>query len=123
MRIFAIFFLALVFSGCHSTYDAQYEVDIVVYDLITLLETMHSKGELEAHHTKIKNLFNKLTGLMIYCKKHKQRVHAKKAHLLRWELERLYAIDGCRSVIERAQRDSVYTLDRLNRQPQMIQYS
>jgi hypothetical protein len=116
--------ISLIANGCHSRSlkDFRQESEEITHSLIDQLHQIQNRDQLLASRVRLKRLFNELVNVMIASEEYRQTQFSKDIpplsdnnHLLSdqlyQELNRIYAIDGCRQIIEKCQEEALNRLD------------
>ena len=116
--------VALFFSSCspNSLEDFQREGEGITRSIITLLEDVSCRQELQVVLPELEKKFESLVDLMIEARTY-QLTHPEDESLyesftsehLRKELQRVYALEGGREAIEKAQHEALLRLDAFER--------
>jgi hypothetical protein len=120
--------LLLLLGACspNSLEDFRYEGEAKSRALASDLKKIHTREELLKAVPVLKKRFNSLVDLMIEALEF-QQAHPEEAEMdadirghaasdaLRVELERIYALEGGRQVIENAEREALLRLDAFER--------
>jgi len=125
----ACFIFGSLLSSCgsRSLEDYREEAEEVTHSLIIQLDQIHTRDQLLARSAKLKRLFNDLVSVIIASQEYRQKQFARGVpplsennHLLSdqlyEELNRIYAIDGCRAIIEKCQEEALNRLDAFEKQ-------
>ncbi len=121
MRLFFCLFLFLTAAGCSfsSLEDFHHEGESRCRKLINELQQIHTSEELLRAEDVLKKHFESLVDLMIEAKRfqldHEDAEYAADiqhlvGNMLKEELRRIYAMEGGRAVIERAQHEALVRL-------------
>ena len=115
------FMLLLLLTACqpNSKQDFHSEGTSLAKTLIFDLREIHSKEDFLEIAPRVKKKIQKLTDLMIlsvhYQTKHpserEEIIDRRYSDLLLEEFKRIYAMQGCREIMESLQRDSLHRLD------------
>jgi len=121
MSLFFIICVACFLGGCSpsSLEDYRKEGEAFSRRLVEDLQNIHTKEELVRAEPLLKKRFNTLVSLMIAAREY-QKQHpdeelieeegvASQALLI--ELKRIYALEGGRDIVERAQREPLIRFD------------
>lgn len=115
--------LGFLAVGCtpQSLDDFRNEGESVARFLVNDLQQIQSYDDLLAAAPRLKKRFSRLVDLMIQAKTYTlknpfegfetQAVEMQISERLLCEVERIYAIDNCRELMESLQRDSLHRLD------------
>lgn len=118
----SVIFFALTFACCcspNSLDDFQHEGEALSRALAEDLQEIHTKDELIKAVPVLKKKFNEFVDLMIAAKEYQQS-HAEEeiseeelpfSEALFLELKRIYAMEGGRETIEKAEREALIRLD------------
>jgi hypothetical protein len=125
----SLFFLLLILAGCKSLSldDFREEGEGVTRSLIQTLQTIHNREELLAASERIEYLFDRLVSVMIEAAAlYDSLPDSEKAEVirssydlsdpLRIELNRLYRLEGGRTLIEKYQDRPLQRLDAFEKQ-------
>lgn len=121
MRIYLLALLLLAGCGPNSLDDYHREGEASSRKLVKELRAIHTQEELLDHQPRLKAHFNELVNLVIAARKY-QVTHHEECPLLPAEddaasqdlfveLRRIYAIEGGKETIERAQKEALIRLD------------
>lgn len=122
-----MFALCLVLLGCspNSSYEFQREGKALCRTLANDLKKIESRQQLLQEESKLKKHFESLVSLMIEAKEFQQGtdsdlvmdsfLEGEEDRELEAELRRIYAIEGGREVIERAEQEALVRLDAYER--------
>ncbi len=118
-----IVFITLL-CGCNpsSLEDFQHEGEALCKSIVLDLHKVRNREELAQTAPKLKKKFNGLVDLMIEARTY-SRLHPEACALppsatseeLLAELKRVYALEGGKEVVERAQREALIRLDSFER--------
>lgn len=122
----ALLLLLLTACGARSMVEFREEGEAVIRALVKELQPIQTRHELLRAAPRIKKLFNELTTIIIQAEefqhKHPDSMGAEfyrdeyaAGEQLRLELIRIYAIAGCREVIEKCQEEALVRLDTFER--------
>lgn len=114
----------LLTGGCSPSTleDFQHEGEAECRKLVDNLSTIHTRDDLLKMERRLKNRFERLVDLMIAARKF-QEEHSEEKEIdpalfdhpsndaLQEELLRIYAMEGGREIIERAQSEALIRLD------------
>jgi hypothetical protein len=119
---------SLVMTSCNTQTIEDYrdEGKGITKNLIKELHQIHSREQLQASSVKLQKLFDNLTRVMIAAQELQQKNPkldtielSKEDHelsdRLRFELNRLYNMEGGRAIIEKAQEKSLRRLEAFER--------
>ena len=119
MQILRFFYIIIILIyGCNPTNeDIQQESQKIIKQLIEQMTIIHNYGELQKSAPQLKKSFNKLVDIIIEARKLEikdAKFEIKNHHLsdlLRYQVERIYRIDGGKEIIEEMQRDALHKLN------------
>lgn len=126
VRFLFVFMALLVGCSPTSLEDFHYEGEAQCRALVEMMRNIRSRQELVQAKPKLKKHFEKIVDLMIEAREF-QEMHAeelletphpcenKGSALLEEELQRLYAIEGGKEIIENAQQEALIRLDAFER--------
>lgn len=121
--VFILLFALLAACSPSSREDFREEGRSISRSLIKELHAIHSQRELLNRFATLKNLFERLTEVMIAARKFQMArpdngpifftsEDRRISDLLRAELNRIYRQPGCRELLEKAQQQALDKLDR-----------
>ncbi len=118
-----LLFMVLL-CGCNpnSLEDFQHEGEALCRSIVADLQDINNREDLVNASPKLKKRFNNLVDLMIEARTYSQE-HPEECALppstsseqLLSELKRVYALDGGKEIVERAQREALIRLDAFER--------
>ncbi len=125
IRLTYLLLLLLIFalSGCgrNSLEDFRLEGEEVAYTLIQELRKIRTRDQLRNSSGKLQRLFNDLADIMIAALEFRQKHPGLEKNLLpfnnklnnqlRFELNRIYKIEGGRQIIEKCEEQALHRLD------------
>lgn len=120
----ALFFILLLSCTQKTLDDYREEGEKTTRTLILELKNIHSQDDLLKARQRLQKLFNSLVDTMIAAKEYQQTHQdsfelSKKNHdlseKLRYELIRIYKINGCRELMEKYQDQALQRLVYYNK--------
>lgn len=119
-------FLLVMLSGCSpsSMEEYRFEGESLVRSLIEECQKIESKEDLLLEKPRLKKKFDKIVDLMIAARKFQVKhldseipvdLRLAASNALKEEFIRIYKIEGCQSLMEDIQRDSLHKLDLFSR--------
>ncbi len=120
-RVLFIFGLTLLTVGCspNTFYEYEMEGQSIVKDLVLDLQGVRNAQDLEKIRGSIEKKMELLVDIMIEVSSKEKSLIATSGNktndyfasdILKYELVRLMNINGCREIIENAQREPLYRL-------------
>lgn len=118
----AIILLLLTGCGPSSSEDFKEQGKSLTHKLLAELEPINSREEILKIAPRLQKIFDEMVSVMIAAREFTEK-HPKMgesdlndadhelSEQLRLELNRIYKIDGCREVVEKAQRQALQRLD------------
>lgn len=123
--VLSLFLLGML-SGCSpsSLEDYRLEGEARCRTLLEELQKIHNREQLVKAAPHLKKYFNNLVTLMIHAREFQEThpdetpglsTESNASSELEEELRRIYAIEGAREIIERAQQEALVRLDAFER--------
>jgi phage shock protein A len=116
--VWVLLLLTVVACTTGQVEKSQKQVRKEVFNLATVLESVHTKQELIQKESEIRKISLQLSESMITLKKlsfeneNFKGIEDKSAGLkLKAELDRIYQINGCKQIYEDMTQDALYLLD------------
>jgi len=122
--LFRMGLVLILLAGCgpSSSEDFKEQGKTLSRHLLAELQSIHSRDELTKATPRFQMIFDEMVSVMIatreFAEKHPKSEMTElndedhhQSEELRFELNRIYKIDGCREIIEKSQRQPLQRLD------------